>query len=151
MNAVAQASSILILVGIFAGGTWVIRGAPERQVVCDPAELGDQEVCLEQLRGQTGVLWIDARSRSDWEVDGYPGSVLWNLDPKEDEQEMEAKAMMNLIDAKTVVVYCSDEACGTSRQIADRVRALGVVSDVKVLHGGWQALAEAGLVRDSSS
>jgi hypothetical protein len=36
-----------------------------------------------------------------------------------------------------------------SRQVADRIRALGLGAEVSVLFGGWRALADAGRVKDS--
>jgi hypothetical protein len=44
-----------------------------------------------------------------------------------------------------VVVYCSSEACGTSRQVADRIRKLDLGPKVKVLFGGWDAIKGSSL------
>ena len=75
-----------------------------------------------------------------------PGSVLWNLDPGEDMHAMEAEVAMKVAVTPTVVVYCGDENCGTSQQIARRIRDLGMGADVHVLHGGWRTLQRAGLI-----
>jgi hypothetical protein len=49
-----------------------------------------------------------------------------------------------------VIVYCGDENCGLSRQIADKIRGLQLGAEVLVLRGGWRALSEAGRIKDSS-
>jgi rhodanese-related sulfurtransferase len=72
--------------------------------------------------------------------------VLWNLDPGEDMQAFEAELAPRIAATPRVIVYCSDEACGVSRQVAERIRALGLGAEVSVLHGGWRALYEAGRV-----
>jgi hypothetical protein len=51
------------------------------------------------------------------------------------------------VDTPQVIVYCSDENCGVSHQVADRIRKLQLGAQVSVLHGGWRALNEAGLTR----
>ena len=105
-----------------AGPIW-IKGPPGRAFVCDPATLKPDEVCLEQIPPDAKILWVDARSRKDWEKSGVPGSVLWNLDPGEDMQAFEAEAAMRIMETPRVVVYCGDENCGLSRQVAERIRA----------------------------
>jgi hypothetical protein len=58
----------------------------------------------------------------------------------------EAEAAGRMMDGQRVVVYCSNENCGISRQVADRMRALQLGNEVWVLYGGWKALAAAKLV-----
>jgi rhodanese-related sulfurtransferase len=53
---------------------------------------------------------------------------------------MEADAAMKIGDYKLVVVYCSSQACGTSREVAKRIRKLDFGPEVKALHGGYPAL-----------
>lgn len=150
MNAFGQLLAIGFIALAAAGGTFLIKGAPSRTLVCDPATLKPDEVCLEQIPTDSMVLWVDARPRKDWEKSGLPGSILWNLDPGEDAQAFEAGAAMRIIEAPRVIVYCGDENCGVSRQVAERVRALQLGAEVSVLHGGWRALKEAGRIKDSN-
>lgn len=125
---------------------WTV-GLPSPGVDCDPATLKPGEICLESIPADREVLWIDARPREDWERDGLPGSILWNLEASEDGNAMEAEAVMRIFTTPYVVVYCSDKGCGTSRKIADRILALkDLPAEVHVLHGGWMALREAGRV-----
>jgi rhodanese-related sulfurtransferase len=150
MNALGQLLAIGSISLAAAGGTFLIKGAPSRTLACDPATLKPDEVCLEQIPTDSEVLWVDARPRKDWEKSGLPGAILWNLDPGEDAQAFEAGAAMRIIETPRVIVYCGDENCGVSRQVADRIRALQLGAEVSVLHGGWRALKEAGRIKDSN-
>ncbi len=133
-----------------ASATYLVKGPPGRMLQCNPATLKPDEVCLESMPGDSDVVWIDARSRADWQKNGLPGSLLWNLDPAEDMQAFEAEAAIRIATTPRVIVYCGDENCGVSRQVAGRIRALDLGAEVSVLHGGWRALSEAGRIRDSS-
>ena len=150
MKSLGQFAVLVALTWIAAGATWWIKGPPERLFHCDPASLKPGEVCLEDVKGQPGLLWIDARSRSKWQADGLPGSILWNLDPEEDMRVFEAEAAPRLLEASKVVVYCDDQNCGISHQVADRVRALDLAGEVVVLKGGFRALREAGMIKGSN-
>lgn len=150
MRMVLEAGAIVLVALGGAVGTWWIKGPPARVLVCDPATLKSDEVCLDSVRSAEGILWVDARSRGEWRRNGVPGSALWNLDPAEDAMAMEAEAAPRVMEARKVVVYCGDEQCGVSRQIADRIRKLDFGVPVVVLRGGWRALDEAGLVKGSS-
>ncbi|MGD9420505.1 MAG: rhodanese-like domain-containing protein [Verrucomicrobiota bacterium JB025] len=147
MKVVAQISVVAGLALAGSGVTYLVTGAPDRGVACDPAGLKADEICLDQVPDQ--VVWVDARLRGEWEQSRAPGAVLWNLDPAEDMQAFEAAAMGAMFEARLVVVYCTDEGCGTSRQVAERIRGLGLGTEVKVLFGGWRALSAAGIT-DSS-
>lgn len=150
MNPVLQLASILLISFSAAGGTYLIKGAPMRAFACDPATLKEDEICLDQIPAGEAILWVDARSRKDWEKSGLPGSVLWNLDAAEDVQAFEAEVAMKVVEIPRVIVYCGDENCGLSRQVAERVRALQLGAQVSVLKGGWRALKDAGKIKDSN-
>lgn len=147
MKTPSQLTAIAFISLAAAGGTYWIKGPPIRNFVCDPSSLKPGEVCLQQIMPAAKVLWVDARSRKDWEKTGVLGSVLWNLDPAEDMQAFEAETAMNIMQTPRVIVYCGDENCGLSRQIAERIRSLQLGADVSVLRGGWRALSEAGKTR----
>lgn len=150
MNSLYQLAIISAVALAAAGGTYLIKGPPERLLRCDPATLKPDELCLDSIPSEMDVVWVDARSRAAWERDGVPDSVLWNLDPTEDMQVFEAETAMRAVMTPRVVVYCGDENCGVSRQVAERIRALDLGAEVFVLHGGWRALSEAGRVKGSS-
>jgi len=79
-----------------------------------------------------------------------PGSVLWNLDPAEDMQAFESEIVPKILETPRVIVYCGDENCGLSREVAKRIRALDLGAEVSVLRGGWKALVDAGRIKDSN-
>lgn len=150
MNAFGQLAAISVIAMTAAGTTWLMKGPPLRELRCDPAILKPDEICLKQLSENTAVVWVDARSRMEWKKNGMPGSILWNLDPNEDMQAFEAELAQRVMDVPRVIVYCGDESCGVSRQVAERIRDLGLGAEVSVLHGGWRALSEAGRVKSSN-
>ncbi len=147
MKAWRQLACIGVIAVAAAAATFGIRGAPNRLFRCDPATLKADEVCLESIPATAEVVWVDARPRAEWVKSGVPGSLLWNLDPAEDMQAFEAAAAVGIASSPRVIVYCSDENCGVSRQVAQRIRALDLGAQVSVLRGGWRALSEAGRVR----
>ncbi|MGL4400370.1 MAG: rhodanese-like domain-containing protein [Luteolibacter sp.] len=150
MNGIVQLGVICLISLAAAGATYFIQGPPARGFVCDPATLKPGEICLSQIPPDTKILWVDARSRKDWEKTGVPGSILWNLDPGEDMQAFETETAMRIMETPRVIVYCGDENCGLSLQIAERVKSLGLEAEISVLRGGWRALKEAGKIKDSS-
>ncbi|MEO5713118.1 MAG: rhodanese-like domain-containing protein [Luteolibacter sp.] len=150
MKALGQLTAVVAISLAAAGGTFLIKGPPRRSYICDPATLKPDEICLEQISSDAKILWVDARSRSQWEKSGLPGSVLWNLDPAEDMQAFEAEIVPKILETPRVIVYCGDENCGLSREVAKRIRALDLGAEVSVLRGGWQALVDAGRIKGSS-
>ncbi len=134
-----------------AGTTYWLKGPPVRLFVCDPASLKPDEICLQQLSPATKVLWVDARHRKEWEESGVPDSALWNLDASENMQTFEADIAARILESPRVIVYCGDENCGLSRQVAERIRALQLGAEVSVLRGGWRALNEAGRTRSGGA
>lgn len=147
MNALKQWLAIVSLSLLAAGVTFWIKGAPVRLFICEPSTLKSGEICLQQLANAGAVLWVDARSRKEWEKNGVPGSALWNLDSSENMQSFEAEIAMRIMESPRVVVYCGDENCDLSRQVANKILALQLGAEVSVLRGGWRALNEAGRTR----
>lgn len=140
MNAIAQCGVIVGLSLAAAGGSWLLKGEPEQKPLftCDPKMIREDEICLADVKGN--VLWVDARPRGEWKENGLEGSILWNMDAKEDANVFEAEAAPHIAAAELVVVYCGSEKCGTSRAVAERIIRMELGPPVKVLHGGWSAL-----------
>lgn len=140
MNALAQFLTVGAISLAAAGGSWLLRKEPVEKPAfsCDPTKLHDDEICLTDAKGK--VLWVDARSRSQWQKNGLKGSILWNMDPKEDANLFEAEALPHIAAAELVVIYCGSEKCGTSREVAGRIRKMEIGPPVKILHGGWDAI-----------
>ena len=144
MNTAAQFSVLAAVSLAAAGVSWLLRPPPTEKPahVCNPDEIREDEICLADVKGK--VLWVDARPRGEWEKNGVEGSILWNLEPGEDANLFEAEAAPHIAEAELVVVYCGSEKCGTSREVAGRIRRLGFGPEVKALHGGWDALRDSG-------
>ncbi len=131
--------------------TWKVVGPPDRSVSCNPEVLPEHHVCLKTVREwpQEEVLWVDARPRKLWEQDGVENSVLVN--DQEDWVDLEMEFMTRAFGdgtntLKTVVVYCDQSGCSSSKYVADRLRVVATDLDLKVfvLEGGVKALrAEA--------
>ncbi len=130
--------------------------APGRLPACVPEELPAGRVCLETLQagGLDKVIWIDARSESDYEVNHImlaenrsfpirPGAAF--------ERQVDA-AIDRLVGAgergEKVVVFCSRD-CASAEDVATRLRELGLIeAPIVVLEGGWDVIREkSGLVR----
>lgn len=148
MKSLAELVIIMSIAVMGAGISWWITGEPPKSTPCDPAAIKADEICIQSIPEDVEILWVDARSREEWDKNRVPGSVLWNLDPKEDMQAFEAEVAMRVVTTPRVIVYCSDESCGVSRQIAERIRALDLGAEVYVLHGGWSALVAAGKIKN---
>ncbi len=111
--------------------------APALYLVEESAASG--EVTIKQAReweAKEGVLWIDARMRSEYDKAHIPGALLLN----EVEWNQQAFELMDTLgkNTKPVVVYCDAQKCAASKVIADKLRELGV-NDVNILRGGWPA------------
>jgi rhodanese-related sulfurtransferase len=146
---------VALIVGISAVAALITRAIkpPLKQappIVCDPATIAQDEICLNTviLDWKMDCIWIDARRRVDWEKDGIPGSLLLTTADGESFDQLLEQAFPTLAEKqKRVVVYCGDVGCGTSREIAKRLREYQLVPEVRALHGGWKALSQAGLVK----
>lgn len=145
-----QLLAIGVAVVLAAGVTYWVQGPPDRSVPCDPALLPADEVCLARVLGEWGgdVLWVDARTRAEWERDSLEGSVLWSTEPGEDMNAFEMQVAEKMLDGRRVVVFCANENCGVSREVAGRIRKLDLGNEIYVLHGGWRALvASPGVIK----
>lgn len=81
------------------------------------------------------VLWVDARTRAQFDHGHIPGAVLLN----EDEWE---RLLDGFLDAwrrdSVVVIYCSSLSCDASREVAARLKKEAQIENVYVLKGGWE-------------
>lgn len=94
-------------------------------------------VALAQARSwSTDAIWIDARPQDEFEREHVPGALLLNEDRW---NELLPQVLAVWAPEKRVVVYCSSESCGSSREIAHRLRKEAGLTNVFVLEGGWEA------------
>ena len=137
---------ILALLGVTlaaAGVTWKSSGgvAPLKEV-CDPAQLEDGYICYAEAAQLENVVWVDARTRELWKLNGFPNSILLTDHPSEDWPSLLEEGFGALSMAEAVVVYCSTEGCGSSEPVAQKIQELGLLGEeqIFVLQGGWKSL-----------
>lgn len=82
------------------------------------------------------AIWVDARPQEDYEREHVPGALLLNEDRW---NELLPAMLATWSSGKRVVVYCSTEGCGASREVAHRLRKEAGLTNVFVLEGGWEA------------
>lgn len=128
--------------------------APRRLPLCVQSELPTGRVCLETVRNQYGdkVVWIDARSESDYEINHllFNDNRMFPIRPGAQKQEQIDAAVERLMTAaeqgECVLVFCTND-CTSSEDIARELRELQVTeAPIYVLEGGWDVLKAAGMV-----
>lgn len=128
--------------------------APQRLPACVQAELPEGRVCLETVRVKFGdkVVWIDARSESDFEINHlmFNDNRMFPIRPGARRQEQVDAAVERLMQAgergECVLVFCTND-CTASEDIARELRELQVTeAPIYVLEGGWDVLKAAGMV-----
>jgi len=99
------------------------------------------EMTLAGARAHHGpLLWIDARHGPAYAAEHIPEAQPLDID-NWDAQIVEVIARWR--PGMRVIVYCDDSACGSSRQVAAKLRRDYQFDDVWLLHGGWSAWKKA--------
>ena len=103
--------------------------------------LTEHEVTLQQARDWgDSVMWVDARPDDQFQQPHIPGAILLN----EDRWNELLPQMLNAWSPdKRTVVYCSTQTCALSHVVARRLREEAGLTNVFVLHGGWEKWLEA--------
>jgi rhodanese-related sulfurtransferase len=107
------------------------------QPEADPYAISRADV---QSRWHDDVLWIDARAQEVYDQGHQPGAL--RLPPDEWQQLLPDLFEQITSASKPIVVYCDGQKCGKSKEVSERLRAIGV-ADVYHLIGGWSALSAA--------
>lgn len=83
------------------------------------------------------VLWVDARTRGQFERGHIPGALLLNED---DWDELSGPFLDAWETGQVVIVYCDGGGCDASHAVAKRLKEdFQIDNDIKVLKGGWDA------------
>jgi rhodanese-related sulfurtransferase len=102
-------------------------------------------VTVAQALGWGGTaIWVDARPQEEFEREHVPNAVLLNEDRW---NELLPQMLATWSPEKRVVVYCSSQSCGASREVARRLREEAGLRNVFVLGGGWEAWLTEGKKR----
>ncbi|MDI1248807.1 MAG: rhodanese-like domain-containing protein [Lacunisphaera sp.] len=98
-------------------------------------DLGQVE--LSEVKGwQSPVLWVDAREDSTYTREHIPDAVLLN----ETEWNRLIPGFLEVWRPDVrVVVYCGEQTCNASEEVARRLRRELNLTDVYVLKGGWDS------------
>lgn len=137
---------LMVLAGIALGAAfnslrpdrlpWVGASPSPRAEAAIPT-MGVMEAWREYQKGL--VLFVDARSSSEYEAGHLPGALSVPL------ETVEGKAgRVKLPEGRALVIYCSDTACPKSGQLATLLSGQGV-KGIRVMPGGWAGWYEAGL------
>jgi rhodanese-related sulfurtransferase len=87
------------------------------------------------------AIWVDARPDDEFAKQHVPGAMSLNEDHW---NELLPPLLAAWLPEKQVVVYCSSESCGSSREVARRLRQDAGLHNVYVLEGGWEAWLKSG-------
>lgn len=93
-----------------------------------------------RLHGRKGVVFVDGRSRSQWEQSRIPGALSLPLGEFHDRFPALDKALHK---AKVLVIYCNGESCLMADQLAQRLSGLGL-RNMAVFTAGFPAWVAAG-------
>ncbi len=94
-------------------------------------------VTLAQAKGWGDhALWLDARPDEEFAQEHVPGAMPLNEDRW---SELLPRVLETWTPDRRIVVYCSSQACGASREVSRRLRTEGGLKNVFVLEGGWEA------------
>jgi rhodanese-related sulfurtransferase len=114
---------------VCAVGLWAWQPAPWTAV--DTLKIG-----AEAAARLESVLWVDARSEQA--VAAHPASDAVRLTPAAWEAGI-GRLMERWEPGRAIVVYCDGADCGTSREVAQRLRDELGINNVWALDGGWAA------------
>jgi rhodanese-related sulfurtransferase len=142
-----QSALLLVLGAAGAWATW--KWNPERpELYLIIEQAGPDEITVTEARKLEkgkGVIWIDARTRSEFDKAHIPGALLLNLYEWEDLMVPVIETLKASEEERTIIVYCDSQKCGASREIREKMIGFGLGElDIRVLHGGWPAWQAAG-------
>ncbi len=112
----------------------------------DSGPVAEDEVTVAQIetKWKGDVLWIDARTRAQFQKQHVPGALLIN------EQERDQLLFENIVllqdNKKPIVVYCDSGSCQASRKIREHLKLNMSIDEIYVLHNGWESLSKSRFV-----
>ena len=108
---------------------------PKRPAWNHPNAIPEVSVATASGWGQA-VLWIDARSQTEYEKAHIPSAMLLN----EENWDSLLSAVLDVWQPGVrIVVYCNSQSCHSSQEVAKRLREEVDLADVYVLRGGWDS------------
>ncbi len=147
---------IMLALAFVLGWADALIFAPGRQPACEQDKLPAGRICLETIstRYQNRVVWVDARSQADFELNHLmlPDNRMFPIRKGADMQHQIDAAIGRLLEAQErqecIVVFCTGE-CTAAEEIATELRELGILeAPIHVLQGGWDVLKASGMAAD---
>jgi rhodanese-related sulfurtransferase len=105
-----------------------------------PVRAADQVSVAEAESWKAGALWIDARPDAQFAQAHIPNALPLNEDRW---NELLPAVLSAWSPEKKIVIYCSSQSCGSSREVARRLREEDWLRNVFVLEGGWEEWRKA--------
>jgi rhodanese-related sulfurtransferase len=105
-----------------------------------PVRSANQVSVAEAESWKAGALWIDARPDAQFAQAHIPNALPLNEDRW---NELLPAVLSAWSPEKKIVVYCSSQSCGSSREVARRLREEDGLRNVFVLEGGWEEWRKA--------
>ena len=129
MQRIAQSGAdIFALILLAAMLAWISSGL-SRPLLIDQVSLQTA-----QSWGDS-ALWLDARTKSDYQTEHIPGALSLHMDHW---QENIIAVQRQAGDKKKIVVYCYSAACNAALLVARRLHKEIGLQNVVVMHGGWE-------------
>jgi rhodanese-related sulfurtransferase len=99
------------------------------------------EVTVADTRQWGGsVMWIDARPADEFNLGHIPEALPLNTDEWD---KLLPEVLNKWSPDRKLVVYCSKQTCGASREVARRLKDEAGLKNVFVLTGGWESWQES--------
>lgn len=107
-----------------------------------------EDLFARSLQSQEGVVFLDSRSREDFETGHIPGALSVPLAELKDGGRPASGGSLSerlaIPQSIILVVYCEGGDCQTSVTLARAVHDMGF-TDIRILSGGWEEWSLAGL------
>jgi len=99
-----------------------------------PVDSGQVTLAQAEAWGDNAV-WLDARPDADFAAGHVPGALQLNEDRWDD---LLPAMLTQWSPERKLVVYCSQQSCNASHEVAERLRKEDGPKEVYVLQGGWE-------------
>ena len=117
----------------------VVRNVNDVLLTLSEPEIREIDLEIAKSLHKTGLLFVDARSEEYLSDGMIPGAIA------NDDVELLSEQIEFLIGyEKGFVIYCSDDDCGSSEELAYELQDFGFVN-IFVFKGGWKSWTDAGL------
>lgn len=134
-KALVQSLALIVLTAVAAVLTGWLHPLTPAYAPPSDAEHSPLSITWTEVEALEGaVLWVDARSETEYAERHAPGAILLNEDQWGAGFE---ELILNWSPDRTVVVYCNAASCHASEAVAMRLRRELGADNIYFLEGGW--------------